>query len=30
MSDLNGAELIYDWNVKGDAPTFPKRVLITD
>ena len=30
MSDLNGAELIYDWNVKSDAPAYPKRVLVCD
>jgi 2-isopropylmalate synthase len=27
---LKGEELIYDWNVKGTAPQYPKRVLITD
>ncbi len=30
MSDETGAELIYDWNVKGEAPRYPKRVMITD
>ncbi|MBI3243044.1 MAG: 2-isopropylmalate synthase [Chloroflexi bacterium] len=30
MSEPIGAELIYDWNVKGDRPRYPKRVLITD
>jgi 2-isopropylmalate synthase len=30
MSDETGEELIYDWNVKGEAPRYPKRVMITD
>ncbi|MBI3360631.1 MAG: 2-isopropylmalate synthase, partial [Chloroflexi bacterium] len=30
MTELSGAELIYDWNVKGEMPKYPKRVLITD
>ncbi len=30
MSEQNGSDLIYDWNVQGDAPQWPKRVMITD
>src|SRR3989304_5597871 len=30
MSDLNGVDLIYDWNVKGDVPKYPKRVMVVD
>jgi 2-isopropylmalate synthase len=30
MDELTGAELIYDWNVKGETPRYPARVLITD
>jgi len=30
MSEFNGSDLIYDWNVKGEAPRYPQRVLITD
>lgn len=26
----HGSEYIYDWNVKGEAPRYPKRVMITD
>jgi len=27
---INGGELIYDWNVQGDALRYPKQVMITD
>jgi 2-isopropylmalate synthase len=30
MNDPKGAELIYDWNLKGEGPNYPKRVMITD
>ena len=30
MSEQHGADLIFDWNVKGEQPQYPKRVLITD
>jgi 2-isopropylmalate synthase len=30
MEDLKGADLIYDWNLKGDAPKYPKRVMVVD
>lgn len=30
MNEPSGSDLIYDWNVKGEAPHYPKRVLITD
>ena len=30
MSDLNGVDLIYDWNVKGEVPKYPKRVMVVD
>src|SRR3989304_303278 len=30
MDEMSGKQLIYDWNVKGEAPHYPARVLITD
>src|SRR5574342_434237 len=30
MSDLNGVDFIYDWNVKGDVPKYPKHVMVVD
>lgn len=30
MNDPRGEELIYDWNVKGEQPRYPTRILITD
>ncbi len=30
MQELRGEELIYDWNQKGEAPSYPDSVLITD
>jgi len=28
--ELSGADLIYDWNEKGDKPNYPKRVKVVD
>ena len=30
MTELNGVDLIYDWNVKGGVPKYPKRVMVVD
>ena len=30
MSELNGVDFIYDWNVKGDVPKYPKHVRVVD
>ncbi len=30
MDDLKGTDLIYDWNVKGDVPHYPKHVKVVD
>src|SRR3989337_105257 len=30
MTELNGVDLIYDWNEKGERPRYPKRVMVTD
>ena len=30
MEELKGEELIYDWNLKEEAPSYPDTVLITD
>jgi len=30
MDEAFGKDLIYDWNVKAEAPDYPPRVLITD
>ncbi|MGD8759340.1 MAG: LeuA family protein [Anaerolineales bacterium] len=30
MGDKKGKDLIYDWNLKGDLPSYPTQVLITD
>src|SRR3989338_6991490 len=30
MIEQTGEELIYDWNVKGDMPRYPKRVMVVD
>jgi len=30
MTDPSGKELIYDWNVQGEASRYPKRVMVTD
>lgn len=30
MTDLSGVDLIYDWNVKGETPHYPKRVMVVD
>ena len=30
MTDSSGKELIYDWNVQGEASRYPKRVMVTD
>lgn len=30
MSEFYGSDLIYDWNVKGDAPKYPQRVMVVD
>jgi 2-isopropylmalate synthase len=30
MEELKGQELIHDWNVTGERPAYPSRVLITD
>jgi isopropylmalate/homocitrate/citramalate synthase len=30
MSELNGVDLIYDWNVKGDVPQYPRQVMVVD
>lgn len=30
MTELSGADLIYDWNVKGETPNYPKRVMVVD
>lgn len=30
MTELTGAELIYDWNVQGQMPRYPSRVMVTD
>jgi len=30
MDEILGKDLIYDWNVQGQAPSYPRSVLITD
>jgi len=30
MTELSGIDLIYDWNVKGETPNYPKRVMVVD
>lgn len=30
MSVQKGTELIHDWNIKGEKPTYPSQVLVTD
>lgn len=30
MDDLKGTDLIYDWNVMGDVPHYPKHVKVVD
>jgi 2-isopropylmalate synthase len=30
MSVQKGTELIHDWNVKGEVPTYPTQILVTD
>jgi 2-isopropylmalate synthase len=30
MGDKKGKDLVYDWNLKGDLPSYPTQVLITD
>src|SRR3989304_5183746 len=30
MDEILGKDLIYDWNVQGEAPSYPRSVLITD
>ncbi len=30
MTEGTGIELIYDWNVKGELPRYPRKVMIVD
>lgn len=30
MNESMGRDLIYDWNVKGEMPRYPRRVLVCD
>ncbi len=30
MNVQKGTELIHDWNIKGEKPTYPSQVLVTD
>jgi len=30
VEDLKGTDFIYDWNVKGDVPHYPKHVKVVD
>lgn len=30
MSEQKGTDLIHDWNVKGEKPSYPAQVLVTD
>ena len=30
MTELSGVDLIYDWNVKGERPKYPRRVMVVD
>lgn len=30
MDEVIGKDLIHDWNVQGESPSYPARVLITD
>jgi 2-isopropylmalate synthase len=30
MTTQKGTELIHDWNVKGETPAYPSKILVTD